>query len=126
MDSRMLARRAAVTVSVSGSATLEAFLFGKPALMLGHSFITPYLGGAVPLAQLRERLAAAIGAPPGDEAVVTAIAEIMSVTYPFMISAPGLPEEPVLRPGNIARMLDAIRDHATRVSDARTPLARSA
>lgn len=116
MDSRMLARRASVTVSVSGSATLEAFLFGKPALMLGHSFITPYLGGAVPIPALRERLAHAIATPPSDEAVVTAVAEIMSVTYPFMVSAPGLPDEPVLRPGNIARMLAAIRDHAARVA----------
>lgn len=116
MDSRMLARRASVTVSVSGSATLEAFLFGKPALMLGHAFFTPYLGGACPIPALGERLAAAIAAPPGDEAVATAVAEIMSVTYPFMLSAPGLPDEPVLRPGNIARMLAAIRDHAARVA----------
>lgn len=126
MDSRMLARRASVTVSVSGSATLEAFLFGKPAVMLGHSFITPYLGGAAPISALRERLAAAIATPPGDEAVATAVAEIMSVTYPFVVSAPGLRDEPVLRPGNIARMLDAIRDHAVRVAAGRAPLAGAA
>jgi hypothetical protein len=116
MDSRMLARRASLTVSVSGSATLEAFLFGKPALMLGHSFITPYLGGASAVSALKERIAAAIASPPDDEQVATAVAEVMSVTYPFMFSAPGLPDEPVLRPGNIARMFDALRDHAGRVA----------
>jgi hypothetical protein len=121
MDSRMLVRRASVTVSVTGSATLEAFLFGKPAVMLGHSFITPYLGGAVPVVSLRERLADAIAAPPSDDAVITAVAEVMSVTYGFMMSAPGLPDEPVLRPGNIARFLDAIRDHAARVAKHRAP-----
>jgi hypothetical protein len=123
MDSRMLARRASVTVSVSGSAALEAFIFGRPALMLGHAFFTPYVGGATPLSALRERLATAIAAPPSYEAVATAVAEVMSVTYPFMFSAPGLPDEPVLRPGNITRMLDAILDHAARVTACRPPAA---
>lgn len=116
MDSRVLARRASLTISVTGSATLEAFLFGRPALMLGPSLIASYLGGPCPIDALAARLPAAIAAPPGDEAVVRAVAEIRSVSYDFVFGVPGTPGEPVLREGNIARFLAAVRDHAQRVA----------
>jgi hypothetical protein len=116
MDSRALIRRAALTVSVTGSATLEAFLFGKPALTLGPSLISAALGGPCPLDALSRRLPAAIASPPADEAVIRAVAEIMSVSYDVAFGAPGAPGEPVLREGNIARLFDALHDHAARVA----------
>jgi hypothetical protein len=119
MDSRALIRRAALTVSVTGSATLEAFLFGRPALMLGPSLISTALGGPCPLDALPERMQASIASPPPDEAVIRAVAEIMSVSYDFAFGAPGLPGEPVLREGNIARLLAALRDHAARAATRR-------
>jgi hypothetical protein len=118
MDSRMLARRASATISVTGSATLEAFLFGKPSLVLGSSLIASYLGGPATIDTLRDRLAAAIAAPPAEETIVRAVAEIMSVSYDVTFGAPGLEGEPVLRRGNIARLLDAVLDHARRVAAA--------
>lgn len=116
MDSRMLARRAAVTVSVTGSATLEAFLFGRPSLTLGPSLISTYLGGPATIDTLSARLRTAIAAPPSEAEVVRAVAEIMSVSYDFTFGAPGVPGEPVLRRGNIARFLSAIEDHARRAA----------
>ncbi len=116
MDSRALVRRAALTVSVTGSATLEAFLFGRPALTFGPTLFSSYLGGACPISTLQERLRSAIAAPPADETIVRAVAEIMSVSYDVTFGVPGTPGEPVLREGNIARFLDAVRDHARRVA----------
>jgi hypothetical protein len=119
----MLARRASVTVSVTGSATLEAFLFGRPALTLGPSLISAYLGGPATIEALPQRLRAAIAAPPAEAEILRAVAEIMSVSYDFTFGAPGIPGEPVLRRGNIARFLDAIIDHARRLEAAERPAA---
>ncbi len=113
-DSRALVERAACTVSVTGTATLEAFLLGKPSLSLGSNIISDYLGGACPIEALNERLRAVIAHPPGDEKIAEAIAEILSVRYDCQFASPGLPGEPVLRRHNIERFLTALLDHIRR------------
>jgi hypothetical protein len=113
-DSRALIERAALTISVTGTATLEAFLLGRPALTLGPAFIAPYLGGVCGVDELRARIHQAVDHAPGDDKVVQAVAEIFSVSYNFVLRPPGLPGEPGLRRGNIERMLAAILDHAAR------------
>ncbi len=64
-DSRALIERAALTVSVTGTSTLEAFLLGRPAVTLGPSLIAGYIGGVAPLDSLATRIKDAIGFPPG-------------------------------------------------------------
>jgi hypothetical protein len=113
-DSRALIERAALTISVTGTSTLEAFLLGRPALTLGPSFIAPYLGGVCGIDELRPRIRQAIDHSPSDDTVVQAAAEVFSVSYDFVLRPPGLPGEPGLRRGNIERMLAAIIDHAAR------------
>lgn len=110
-DGRTLIERAACTVSVTGTATLEAFLLGKPSLSLGSNFLTEYLGGPCPIDKLSERLRDVIAHPPNDERIVQTIAELLSVRYDCHFSAPGSPGEPVLRRQNIERLLEAILDH---------------
>ena len=113
-DSRALIERAALTISVTGTATLEAFLLGRPALTLGSAFIAPYLGGVCGIDELRTRIRQAVDHAPSDDTVVQAVAEVFSVSYDFALRPPGLPGEPGLRRGNIERMLAAILDHAAR------------
>jgi hypothetical protein len=114
MDSRAIVERAALTISVTGTATLEAFLLGRPSLTLGPTFIAELLGGVCPLGQLRSWIAERLERPPVDEFIVNAIAEIRGVVYDFVLRAPGYPGEPALRRGNIERMLAAILDHIAR------------
>lgn len=113
-DSRALIERAALTISVTGTSTLEAFLLGRPALTLGPSFIAPYLGGVCGMDELRLRIRQAVDHVPSDDTAIEAIAEVFSVSYDFVLRPPGLPGEPGLRRGNIERMLAAILDHAAR------------
>ncbi|MCC6779487.1 MAG: hypothetical protein IT537_23135 [Hyphomicrobiales bacterium] len=111
MDSRALIERAACTVSVTGTATFEAFLLGRPALTLGPNLASEFLGGPCPIEALPRRLRDAIARPPSEEAVVRAVAEILSVRQDCYFSAPGLPGEPVLRRRNIERLLAALLRH---------------
>lgn len=113
-SSRALIERSACTISVTGTATLEAFLLGQPALSLGPNIISEYLGGVCPLDQLGARIVRAIAQSPDDDSVLQAVAEIFSVRYDFVFRAPGHPDEPVLRRSNIERFLAALLDHIRR------------
>jgi hypothetical protein len=108
MSSGELTQRAACTLSVTGTATLEAFLLGRPSIVLGSSLVASYLGGVCPIDQLRTRLSAAIERPPNDEEIVSAVAEILSVSRDFTFVAPGYPGEPTLRRRNIQIMARAL------------------
>ncbi|HTI86986.1 MAG TPA: hypothetical protein VL966_10310 [Alphaproteobacteria bacterium] len=108
MSSRDLVMRAACTLSVTGTATLEAFLLGRPSLVLGPSLIASYLGGVCPIDQLRPRLVASMSRPPTDDEVITAAAEILSVSRDFTFVAPGYHGEPALRRRNIRIMSRAL------------------
>lgn len=113
-DGRALIGRAACTLSVTGTSTLEAFLLGKPSLSLGSNIISSYLGGPCPIETLGARLRDVIAHPPSDERIAEALAEILSVRYNCHFTAPGLPGEPVLRRRNIERFLAALLDHVRR------------
>ncbi|MEI7605900.1 MAG: hypothetical protein WCJ64_00815 [Rhodospirillaceae bacterium] len=113
-DSRTLIQRAACTLSVTGSATIEAFLLGKPSLTLGPNIISEFLGGVCAIDQLPLRIRQSIAAPPDDDAVIMAVAEILSVRYDF-IYRPEQPGEPGLRICNLRRFLEAITNYIKRV-----------
>jgi hypothetical protein len=110
-----LIRRAQLTVSVTGTATLEAFLLGRPSLALGACFIAEYLGGVCPLDELRGRMAKAIRHPVDDEAVVNALAEVFSVRYECLVRSADEPGFHGNRPEHIRRMLRAVLEHISRL-----------
>ena len=114
MDSRALIERAGMTISVTGTSTLEAFLLGRPALALGPTLIAGYLGGVCAIGQLAARIAANFERTIPDGDIFRAVAEILSVRYDFVFRTPGLPNEPILRRRNIERLLAAILEHIAR------------
>ncbi len=110
MHGRELIQRAAVTVSVTGTSTLEAFLLGKPSLTLGGMFASPFLGGVTPLSSLPQRLRMAMSNPPTDAAVIRAVAETLAISRPFSIFALQLPGDPVYSEGNMRSLLAALEE----------------
>ena len=119
VPSTELIRRAALTATVTGTAALEAFLLGRPAMALGPGLSAWCLDGVAPLGDLRARMAAAIDHPIPDEAVIERIATLLSARYPFFFATPHLPGEPMLRRGNIRAFWTAILDHIAREQQAK-------
>lgn len=114
LSSVELIKQAQLTISVTGSATLEAYLLGRPSLVLGGCFFASYLGGICPIDNLTSRIRYAIDNPPHDEDVLKAIAEIYDTRYECLIRPADEPGYYSNRPENIRRMLSAILDHIER------------
>src|SRR5207248_9463396 len=101
LPSLRLIERAGLTISVTGTATLEAFLLGRPSLVLGHSFIVEYLGGVCSLQELPERIRRTFNSCPSDERVIAGLAEIFSVRYPCVFRPADEEGSNATRPENI-------------------------
>ena len=114
-----LIKRAELTATVTGTAALEAFLLGRPAIALGPGISAWALGGVAPLGDLRARIAAEIRNPATDDVVVERIATLLSARYPFFFATPHMPGEPMLRRGNIRAFWSAIVDHIARAEQAK-------
>lgn len=114
LPSLELVKRAGMTISVTGTATLEAFLLGRRAVTLGSSLVSGFLGGVCPLNSLSKRIADDFGTDVPHSEVVSGVASLFSVRYEAMFASPGIPREPVLRRNNIECLTHAFFDHVRR------------
>ncbi len=114
MSSTEIVKRAEITISITGTATLEAMLLGRQAIALGHNLITPFIGGVCPLNELPARIQEKMGREfPCDQAV-EAVATILNARYCINYGSPGTPGEPVLRDANIGRFYASYLEHCGR------------
>lgn len=120
LSSLELVKRAGLTISVTGTATLEALLLGRRAVTLGGSLVSGMLGGVCSLGDLERRIARELEADIPDTEVVTAIATLFNVRHEVSFGSPGTPGEPVLRRKNISSLTEAFIDHCRRVQLAAT------
>jgi hypothetical protein len=118
LPSLELIRRARMTISVTGTATFEAFLLGRPSLVLGSSFIAEYLGGVCAIQDLPSRIRHGLKHPPTDTHIVNALAEVMSVRHDCIFRPPDEADQMATRPSNVRRLLHAVLDHLTKISPA--------
>lgn len=121
LSSLELVKRAGLTISVTGTATLESLLLGRRAITLGGSLVSGMLGGVCSLGDLERRIARELEADIPDDEVVTAIATLLNVRHEVSFGSPGTPGEPVLRRKNIACLTEAFIDHCRRVQLAANP-----
>ena len=112
-----LVKRAALTISVTGTATIESMLLGRPAICLGANFIAGFLGGVCPIDRLPERVRECFGRDYPTDDAVRAVATLMNARYPAAFSCPGTAGEPVLRKDNIACFWTAFLDHCRREAE---------
>ena len=116
-------RRAALTVSVTGTAVLEAFLLGRPAIALGRGLSSWAIGRVSSTADLREEVRNWLNRPASDDFIIEQVAKLMSVRYPFLFRPPNQPGEPMLRLSNMRRFLAGLVDHLQRERFAQSHLA---
>jgi hypothetical protein len=109
-----LIKRAGITITVSGTAALEAFLLGRPSLALGRGLSAWLIGKNATDTDLRSRIVQSIQNPPSDRYIVEQVARLMSARYPFLFTSPNLPGEPMLRLNNLRRFVSALYDHLQR------------
>ncbi len=111
MPSIELVKRAGLTISVTGTATLEAMLLGKHAITLGHSLVSGCLGGVCALDQLPLRIAASFAKTIPEDEIIVSLACLFSVRHEVVFGSPGSPGEPVLRRKNVERFTEAFIQH---------------
>ena len=126
LPSLELVKRAALTATVTGTAALEAFLLGRPAMLLGPSIPSWVIDKHPPTNDVRAGVADAIDKAPADEFVIDRLAQVLSVRYPFMYGSAHEPGEPVLRRGNMRRMWEALKDHLDRERQAKERIGAAA
>lgn len=114
LPSLELVKQAGLTISVTGTATLEALLLGRRAVTLGSSLVSGFLGGVCPLNGLPKRIAAEFGGELAYADVVSAVASLISVRHDVMFGSPGTSGEPVLRRRNIEGLTRAVFQHIRR------------
>lgn len=114
IPARTLIERAAMTVSVTGTAAFEALIAGHPSMALGPGLSAWVTGGPVPVGTLETALRDRMDLKPSDDAIRDRIATLLDARYPFFFATPNMPDEPMLRRGNITRFLAAIEDHIAR------------
>jgi hypothetical protein len=126
MSSLELVKRAALTATVTGTAALEAFLLGRPAMPLGPAIPSWLIGAHPPATDVRAAIAGAIDSPPSDEFIIERLAQFLSVRYPFVYGSAHEPGEPLLRRGNMRRMWEALKDHLERERQAKERIGAAA
>lgn len=126
MPARQLIERAGVTVSVTGTAVLEAVLAERPAIALGPGISSWTLGGPTPLGTLPEVIRQRFGRPQPHAECIDRVATLLDARYPFYHASVNMPGEPMLRRGNLERLLAAITTHLERDAAPRVGAERSA
>ncbi len=117
ISSNALIMHAGLTISVTGTATLEALLLGRPAITLGNSLASSFLGGVCPISELAARIESLFGKPLPRAKQVGAVATLLSVKHDFVFGSPGMSGEPVLRSNNIRKFFESYMAHCRREMD---------
>jgi len=108
-------KKASLTISVTGTACLEAFLVGKPSLHIGRSFFTDWIYKFDSFLNFKEvvREALEIKNIP-EEKIIDFVSRIFNISSDFIIFSPGDPgrnPDLVMNKTNIEKFLEGLLKH---------------
>jgi len=89
INTQDIIKRSALTISVTGTAAFEAFLYGRASIVMGPTFFSKYLGGICGIDELPERIRKSVNMPITDEDILKALQQIYSLSADFVGRAPG-------------------------------------
>jgi len=101
---------AALTVSVTGTATLEAFLHGRPSITLAPTFFSGLVRCNQNLNSLSHEMKSAILYSPSHETVVAGVEKLLASSREFVSLAPETRNGVVLSGRNLQNLVRALRD----------------
>ena len=114
--------RSSLTVSVTGTSCLEAMLYGKPSMHLGHAFFTDWIYWAKHH-DLRDDIKKALSREVEDSDIVAHIASLFSVSNNSFVTCPSSKYRDtkyVMNKANIKMFLDGLLDHYKRTNMVRS------
>jgi len=117
-----LVKRAALTVSVTGTACLEAFLMARPSMHLGMTFFTRWISHG-DSADMKDTITKAMAAKVSDESVYDLVARMFMVSRDFVLYDPSgkyLESRYVMNRRNVAKFLEALGEHVEKVKAGRS------
>ena len=115
VDSNEIIKKAALTISVTGTSTFESFLIAKQSINLGHSFISSATNNHVKLSELEETIKKLLNSSIDKSSIIEVLSKLISVRYNFIFCQPGEKNEPLLRKKNITEFLLSLLDHINRI-----------
>jgi hypothetical protein len=109
LNTQELIKNSKLTISITGTAAFEAFLYGRPSLVFGQTFFSDFLGGVSKLDNLEANIRRALAVSISNEYVINAIATIISCSEKFLGRSPGEAGEGMMRHSNLRNYLSAFK-----------------
>ncbi|BBL57693.1 capsular polysaccharide export protein, LipB/KpsS family [Methylomonas koyamae] len=119
LPSAEIVKRAHITISVTGTATFEAYMLGRPSVTLGNAFFSEALGGVCKLHDLRAKIAQQLDSKIDDADIIDFLARVFSVRKQIVFGSPGMAGEPVLRERNVAAFAEGFMQHCRAIDGAK-------
>jgi len=117
LDSQELIKKSRLVISVTGTAAFEAFLYGKPSLVMGPTFFDVCLGGVCTIDALPNRLKKAIHRKVKKESIIEFLSEVYAVSSDFLGRSPGEGEDKMMTYENVDLFWDAFIEHTRRENE---------
>jgi hypothetical protein len=114
INSQEMIKKSDLTISVTGTAAFEAFLYGKASFTMAQTFFSNLLGGACGIDQLPERIKKNIATTVSDDVILNGIQEIYSCSADFVGRSPEEAGGAMMRIRNIATFWNEFKSHIRR------------
>ena len=117
MNTTELTKRAALTISVTGTAAFEAFLRRKRSLVFAGTFFAEFLGGPCSIDKAGAHIQARLSKEISDHEVREAVAKIYAASKPFLVLPPeaGVGGRKTMSRENIRLFLSSLLDHVQKM-----------
>jgi hypothetical protein len=113
-DTQKLIENAEITISVTGTAALEAYLSKKPSLVMGPTFFSAFLDGQCCIDELKTRIVNADNKKISDDEIIQNIAKVRAVSSDFVAHAPSKSDNRMMRVDNIEQFWKEFLIHVER------------
>ncbi len=114
LDTQEVIKKSKVVISVTGTAALEAFLYGKPSLVMGPTFFSDYLGGICKIDELPKRIRDISDERVDEDLIIKFLSEVYAVSSDFLGRSPGEGTDKMMTYENLDSFWGAFLQHTRR------------